>query len=1780
MRERAGGGRRAVVALLLLAGLAALQGAAGGLLTLKDGYLYDPDAAEPWLGRGFAYRAWAWEEGEHPTATQVEWDLLAMREAGANSARVDVHWAHADAGGANASLDFSDYALLFDAARRYGVRVIAVLRVDRPPEWAPGTPGAEAAAGGGPEPDPGWYALHPPGAAGGAESVGGPTGAGRRAAGWALGRFAARFGGDEAIAAVAVGSHLGYRGRYGAGAPGGPAALAARWGVGHASFEAAADSMPPSCSDPPSAACEDLGAWRASSVASFAADLAAALRRNGTRHLIGYEAGTLRPPVGGEDIAAIAAACSARGAALNFTALSYVSAAQTDEERLVLRWGIAHAAWASGLPVLVSEIGYPGCCGQAASQGPLLLGAVLESLVRGAAGAYVLHWSDRRWLDDERRTMGVVEAGREPKAALASVSTVFARIEEQALPSRLPRSEPPKADFAILVPSPGALAAGGRLLSQSLGLFAALGHLGMEGRLISSEELRAGAWRGVPLLVLPAGPASVPLADLAYINSTVLRDGGTHVYAEGGVPPFPGPSAQSNATALFGAIFGLNVSANATVPRPAAIIPSPDADGAFSGLWSCEENFASPVPAILFLNSSGNGTQTPAAAPLYSLLLAPLPPANATGVNPSTFRASCGAPGAYPGPPFAAAGVGASIRPCPASPRFSRLRPLLTHSRTPQRHGSGARALFSALSFASSSGPSFPDRTAWYERVLLRSAAIELLPRMRVAGSSSGVTAAYRVLQPGEWLIALRNWLPLQADDSVVVLPGLSPFSVVEEAMDAWNPVGVAGDATRAVLLLGSVAPSASLLLHAYPRDAWEALPPAVRLAGAPATVAPNNYDLTVYATFTPRSLRVKTAPGDLAYPPMFSITAELVQSGTERVVGATTSPMLVVDPSSKEVPFLNGGGIDPVGYRACTTDGVTVQEASTCALRVTVGDADAGVNGIPSTADGGRYHWRLRVYSAAAPNGSAPIASSPLRPWATLAYGVRPVHPPGLVVPPSLSLTVGWRYDTPELARAEAFPPPVLLYNSSRTAALYPGHLEQVASAARRLEAAGYRRAGALQPDKAHSGRRVFHVISDSWSHNGTQGAPAALGPSLLAPHFKVLVFPGTLAMSSQEVSNLVAWLGAEPGARLVSTSSCVGCLVDGARDDRVAALLGFSPASRNATSSPPSIIQLLSVPHPAFGDLPPGSRLDLLPAAPGAAPGPELPFYTTSAPPREPSAASALVEATVSRARRASALVLNFDATSPLNRRWSASETALRELWAGAMAWARWPEGAPRLLRWELKCNSVPLMPVPVTFALPAGRGAAALEARPSRVCGVPIVHLAFLYPFPPEPSVAPYDQRTAVYYSDNDSPYPSAPVLNDTAPVTPPTTSNETLLSSGAAAWPTPADVLELDPGAAGAGTPPASAFFSTAPYVKPNETCRIEFEVYPPYGTQGLVAGRVHGLNASRSYQIAFYFFIDNLWASRPTLEEPSMILAQDGSFELASLYQVAKDSPEQSAAIIAAFVYPADYDKVAIMAEFGVLPDRVAADALCNVKMAGREPGALHWADTLWIPKLSVDKLELPGPAFFYNKKPILYVSDDGKDVLHLNINKTQADGTNRVQWYSSEIVSHEPLGYGNYTFWISGVGKNSVEELDNYAILGLFTYDFGYTAARPFAFRELDFEFGRWGYQENTNFQIAVQPYVLGKDFIQRFRVGSHNKFWNGTEYKPLSPRLANVTCHMMWTPNYSLWTPNYTQISVHEGFQPPSNVSDDNVLIGGFEIRCGSALAAGITSPSVSDLQ
>lgn len=135
----------------------------------------------------------------------------------------------------------------------------------------------------------------------------------------------------------------------------------------------------------------------------------------------------------------------------------------------------------------------------------------------------------------------------------------------------------------------------------------------------------------------------------------------------------------------------------------------------------------------------------------------------------------------------------------------------------------------------------------------------------------------------------------------------------------------------------------------------------------------------------------------------------------------------------------------------------------------------------------------------------------------------------------------------------------------------------------------------------------------------------------------------------------------------------------------------------------------------------------------------------------------------------------------------------------------------------------------------------------------------------------------------------------------------------------------------------------------------------------------------------------------------------------------------------------------------------------------------------------WNVRNSNNKRQGPGNNLFSNSHKNVWVDSEGR--LHLRIRQ------HKGVWYCAEVTLLKPLGYGEYTFYVS----SNLTNLDINVVAGLFTY--------LNDMEEIDIEFSKWSKDNNSNAQYVVQPAdvegnIKRYDISQEFERTKHSFIW------------------------------------------------------------------------------
>lgn len=170
------------------------------------------------------------------------------------------------------------------------------------------------------------------------------------------------------------------------------------------------------------------------------------------------------------------------------------------------------------------------------------------------------------------------------------------------------------------------------------------------------------------------------------------------------------------------------------------------------------------------------------------------------------------------------------------------------------------------------------------------------------------------------------------------------------------------------------------------------------------------------------------------------------------------------------------------------------------------------------------------------------------------------------------------------------------------------------------------------------------------------------------------------------------------------------------------------------------------------------------------------------------------------------------------------------------------------------------------------------------------------------------------------------------------------------------------------------------------------------------------------------------------------------------------------------------------------------------------EVLGRVGNEITFAGRKWDIKSSATPVG-PGPNTFSDRYDDVWVDDKG--YLHLTID--QHDG----QWYSSEVVGRDNLGYGTYTWTIQADPMSFSENV----VFGLFTWDD--STFMTDGNSEVDIEFAKWGDAASTTpTTFSVQPVSFGSFYAERTR-----------EVNISNSLLKGVTTHQFnWTDTLITW--------------------------------------------------
>lgn len=297
--------------------------------------------------------------------------------------------------------------------------------------------------------------------------------------------------------------------------------------------------------------------------------------------------------------------------------------------------------------------------------------------------------------------------------------------------------------------------------------------------------------------------------------------------------------------------------------------------------------------------------------------------------------------------------------------------------------------------------------------------------------------------------------------------------------------------------------------------------------------------------------------------------------------------------------------------------------------------------------------------------------------------------------------------------------------------------------------------------------------------------------------------------------------------------------------------------------------------------------------------------------------------------------------------------------------------------------------------------------------------------------------------------------------------------------------------------------------------------VDITGVPNYQSAGTLTGIVSGVNPA-THKVAAYINIEGSgWWTKAT----GATINPDGSFSV----DIGTDGLDEYASMYSVAVVPNSTSVPGGSDPSNILPGSTVASDW--VQRYGR---TLQFAGRNWGVKESPSPVG-PGSNRFSALEDDAWVDEAG---LHLTIHQHSAN------WYSTEVVLTENLGYGTYYFRTN----SEVEDLNANATLGAFTWDnFGddprITAWRS---REIDFEDSRWGNPgEPTTSQTVIQPYDVPGN-LDRYTI----------------PDLAGnpaLTRAFTWAPGRIDWITargNHSPQEVSAGSIPAGDVIDQRTYL------------------------
>lgn len=249
--------------------------------------------------------------------------------------------------------------------------------------------------------------------------------------------------------------------------------------------------------------------------------------------------------------------------------------------------------------------------------------------------------------------------------------------------------------------------------------------------------------------------------------------------------------------------------------------------------------------------------------------------------------------------------------------------------------------------------------------------------------------------------------------------------------------------------------------------------------------------------------------------------------------------------------------------------------------------------------------------------------------------------------------------------------------------------------------------------------------------------------------------------------------------------------------------------------------------------------------------------------------------------------------------------------------------------------------------------------------------------------------------------------------------------------------------------------------------------IQITSAPQYGSPGSISGTVSGVNFA-THRVAVYLHIDGAgWWTKPSAAAPTVPIQPNGTFT-ANVYTCCLDN--RATLYCAALLGPGITPPTA--SGTCAVPAGLQSLAVDTFERFGR---TIQFAGRTWAVKDSPSPVG-PGANRFTDDPSDVFVDAQGR--LHLRV--VQRGG----QWWSSEVVLLDEVGYGTYWF----TTESQAGSLDPNLTFGAFTWDSHCddTTIPAWPNREIDFEDSRWGNPNDPHSsQVVVQPWSVPGNVVR-----------------------------------------------------------------------------------------